>query len=178
MNTDKWTRGLDEVTALFQEKFGHLSAGQLNFKPDPQTWSIAQNLDHLMVINQTYFPVMEALHKGTYEVPFMGKIGFMVKFMGNMILKGVNPDRQRKMRTFPIWEPSQSDIPGDILERFAAHQQQMKNLIEQASGLLDKGVVIASPASSKIVYKLETAFDIILTHEKRHFVQACEVILG
>jgi hypothetical protein len=48
--------------------------------------------------------------------------------------------------------------------------------IEAAKELVEKGVVISSPANKNIVYKLETAFDIIVSHEQRHFEQAKEIL--
>jgi len=49
-------------------------------------------------------------------------------------------------------------------------------MIAGCSDLLDKGTIISSPANKNIVYKLEMAFDIITTHEQRHFEQAKEVL--
>ncbi|MEM9723075.1 MAG: DinB family protein [Bacteroidota bacterium] len=175
MDTTKWTQALDKTTQAFQEAFGSLSAAQLNLKPDPQSWSIAQNLDHLIVINSTYFPVLDALHAGTYKAPFHAKIGFIPSFMGKMVLKAVDPDRKQKGKTFPIWEPSSSEIEGEILSRFVSHQDELKSQIQAASYLLDQGVIISSPANKNIVYSLPMAFDIIVTHERRHLEQAKEV---
>jgi hypothetical protein len=79
------------------------------------------------------------------------------------------------MKTFPIWEPIKSDIKEDIWERFEKNQNELKILIQSSSDLLDKGTIISSPANRNIVYKLETAFTIIVSHEKRHFEQSLEV---
>ena len=79
------------------------------------------------------------------------------------------------MKTFPIWEPTKSEIPEGILERFKNHQLDLKDLIKNSMDLVDKGVIISSPANKNIVYKLEKAFDIIVTHEQRHYEQAKEV---
>jgi DinB family protein len=176
MNTDRFTQKIDETTNGFKQSFGKLSAQQLNFKPNAQTWSIAQNIDHLIVINETYYPVIKSLRQGVYKTPFIGKLGFVVNFLGKMILGSVQPDRSRKMKTFPIWEPSKSEIGVDILTRFEKHQTELKNLISGCQDLLEKGTVISSPANKNIVYKLETAFDIITTHEQRHLEQAREVL--
>jgi hypothetical protein len=178
MNTDHWTNKIDETTAAFKASFGGLSAEKLNWKPNTQTWSIAQNMDHLIVINETYNPVISALKKGTYKKPFMGNIGFMVNFLGKTILDAVNPDRKKKMKTLPIWEPAKSEISPDILMRFEKHQEELKNMIAGCKDLLDQGIVISSPANKNIVYKLGAAFDIIVTHEKRHLEQAKEVLAG
>jgi hypothetical protein len=99
-----------------------------------------------------------------------------VRFFGKVIPDSVQPDRRKKMKTFPIWQPSQSEIAADILQQFENHQEQLKNLIESSSDLLDQRAIISSPANKNIVYTLETAFDIIVTHERRHFEQAKEVL--
>lgn len=173
---EKWITQIDETTKFFCEAFGELSIEQLNWKPDPDTWSIAQNIDHLIVINETYFPIIDSIQKGTYKTPFLSKIGFIVSFFGDVILKAVQPDRKKKMKTFPIWEPARSNVWIGILERFKEHQSELKKMIENSKDSVDKGVVISSPANRNIVYKLEKAFDIIVTHEQRHFEQSKEVL--
>lgn len=171
-----WITKLDSVTEQAKMLFGALTNEQLNWKPNPTTWSIAQNLDHLIVVNETYYPVLAFLKEGTYSTPFIAKIGFIVSFLGKTVLAAVQPDRQKKMKTFPIWEPSVSQIEGDVLKKFESHQQELKQQIEDAKELVDKGTIISSPANRNIVYKLETAFDIIVSHEQRHLEQAKEVL--
>jgi len=171
-----WTTEIDKTTQAFQTHFGQLTKKELNWKPNPTTWSIAQNIDHLITINRTYFPILTALKAGNYAVPFIAKFGFIVSFSGKMILDAVKPDRKKKIKTFPIWEPATSQISGDILVRFAKHQQQLKQEIEAAKTLVDKGTVISSPANQYIVYKLATAFDVIVLHEQRHLEQAKELL--
>ena len=174
MDTGRWTNQIDATTSDFQNHFGNLTEAELNWKPDSKTWSVAQNLHHLMVINKTYFPVIDAVRNTRYKTPWIGKINFMVNFFGNTILKSVSPDRKRKMKTFPLWEPSAGTIEKDILKKFASHQDELKALIVSSSDLLDQGKIISSPANKNIVYTLKCAFDIIVTHERRHLEQAKE----
>ncbi|MCU0451006.1 MAG: DinB family protein [Bernardetiaceae bacterium] len=171
-----WTLQIDEITEHFVANFGTLSSEQLNWKPNPQTWSIAQNIDHLIVVNETYYPVLASLKEGTYKLPFIGRVGFMVSFLGKTVLNAVKPDRKKKMKTFPIWEPATSKVKNDILDKFKKHQGELKKQIETSKDLVEKGTVISSPANRNIVYKLETAFDIIVSHEQRHLEQAKEVL--
>ena len=172
----KWTSTLDNITEQFIAQFGTLTNDQMNWKPNPNTWSIAQNLDHLIVVNETYYPVLSALKEGKYKTPFIAKIGFIVSFLGKTVLKAVQPDRQKKMKTFPIWEPNTSKIQEDVLKKFENHQKELKQKIQDAKELIEKGTIISSPANRYIVYKLETAFDIIVSHEQRHLAQAIEVL--
>lgn len=172
---DKLIEQIDKTTQNFIESFNELSAEQMNWKPNSDTWSIAQNIDHLIQINRTYFPIIDSLRKDNYKSSFLSKIGFLVSFFGNTILKNVQPDRKKKMKTFRIWEPSKSELPQGIIDSFKSHQVELKDLIANSKDLVEKGVIISSPANKNIVYKLETAFEIIVTHEQRHFSQAKEV---
>jgi hypothetical protein len=171
-----WNLQIDKITESFVTDFKSLSTEQLNWKPNPQSWSIAQNINHLIVVNETYFPVLASLKEGTYKTPFIAKLGFLVSFLGKTILDAVKPDRIKKMKTFPIWEPTISNIKHDILDQFIKHQKELKHQIETSKELLKKGTVISSPANRNIVYKLEIAFDIIVSHEQRHLEQAKELL--
>ena len=171
-----WIKQIDKTTIEFQQLFDKLSTEDLNWKPSPSTWSIAQNIDHLIVINKTYFPILGELKSGKFKTPFLGKIDFIVTYLGKLILKAVEPSRKKKTKTFSIWEPSESKIAADILVQFSNHQIKLKQEILAVKDLVNKGTVIASPANKNIVYKLETAFDVIVTHEQRHLVQAKEVL--
>ncbi len=173
---DHWHNQISEITARFQKHFGNLDTGALNWKPNPDTWSIAQNIDHLILINQSYFPIISKLKSGTYKLPFTARFGFIVSFLGKTVLNSVQPDRKKKIKTFSIWAPSESNLPADILDQFVQHQQLLKKQISASAQLLDKGAILSSPANKYIVYKLETAFDIIVAHEQRHFEQAKEVL--
>ncbi len=172
MKEGNWPHELDRVTEAYQQAFAALNVAQLNWKPNSETWSIAQNIDHLMVINSTYFPILTQLHQGDYQVPFYGKWAWYNRMMGQMILKSVQPETQRKIKTFPIWQPAESDLSADILTQFSTHQQKLKEAIIEAQPLLEQGALVSSPANSAIVYPLQSAFDIIVTHEKRHLLQA------
>lgn len=175
MDTKKWTEQITEITSLFKTEFGHLTAAELNWKSDGKTWSIAQNMDHLIVINGTYYSVIDSVRKGNYKLPWFGKVGFLVNFFGKFLLKFVQPDRKRKIKTFTIWEPKKSNIDGAIVSEFEKQQSRLKEFIQRCEDLLDARIVIFSPANRNIVYTLETAFDIIVTHERRHLEQAREV---
>jgi len=174
MTADRWTVELDQLTQAFKNEFGSLSESEINWRPNTQQWSVAQNIQHLIVVNETYFPVLQKLRNNSYDLPWLGRIEFLTKFFGKTVLAAVQPDRRKKMKTFPIWEPGASNLI-DILLRFEKHQDELKRLIESSQDLIEKKVVISSPANKMIVYKLETAFDIMVAHEKRHLEQAKEI---
>ena len=175
-NMKNWIALLHKITDQTITEFGTLTNEQLHWKPNPHTWSIAENLDHLIVLNESYYPILESLKAGSYQTPFIAKINFIVSFLGNTILKSVQPDRRKKMKTFQMWEPSKSNEINDIINRFNIHQHELILKIEEASVYIEKGCIISSPANKNIVYSLETAFDIIVSHEQRHLEQSKELL--
>lgn len=167
---------LDPITQACISAFGSLTPEELNWKPNPDTWSIAQNLDHIMVVNESYYPTFEALKTGRFKAPWLARIGFIVSWFGKLVLDATQPDRRKKMKTFPLWEPHKSQISADILEKFEQHQQILGQKMEELKARAEQGTVISSPANKNVVYKLDTAFDIIIAHELRHMEQANEVL--
>lgn len=176
MTTKHWIKQIQDTTRDFQSAFGALTDDQMNWKPLPDTWSIAQNIRHLIMVNESYFPTLAALRRGTYRTPFAGKFGFIANFIGNTVLKAVQPDRKKKMKTFSIWKPREESAYADILNIFEKHHEALISEIGQSEELLNKGIVISSPANKNVVYKLDVAFNIIVMHEQRHFEQAKEVL--
>lgn len=171
----EWFKHIDTITNIIESEFGELTNVQLNQKMNPQAWSIAQIIEHLIIINSTYFPIVHDLNNGTYTVPLIGKISFIPTFLGKVLLKSMKGNRSQKTKTFPIWEPSQSEIDADIITRFKQHQEELKSMIKQCEHHIKSHAIISSPANRYIVYPLSMAIDIIIAHEYRHIEQAREV---
>jgi hypothetical protein len=174
MNLQTYFSRIDELTAKFTDKFAKLSEADLNMKINSNAWSISQNIDHICVINCTYFPIFEQLADKTYKPAFISKIGFLVKAFGKMILTSVDINRKRKIKTFPIWEPSDKPIH-EVLIRLNENHQEFKSKLQGLSEIDADVTIISSPANKHIVYNLSMALEILLTHEDRHFNQALEV---
>jgi uncharacterized damage-inducible protein DinB len=175
---EKWIAEIDEATELFRTEFSGLSEEQLNWKPSPEVWSIAQILEHIVITNISYYPHIERIKSGSYKLPVTSKLSFLVRQFGNIILKSVNRNNQKKIKTMPVWKPVSSSIAGDVIGKFANQQTDLKMVISSCEDLLNKNTLISSPANKFIVYKLERAFDIIVEHEFRHYGQAAEIKLN
>ncbi|MTI86330.1 MAG: DinB family protein [Balneolaceae bacterium] len=173
---DKWINQIDQTTREFQHSFGSLTEDELNWKPSPEVWSIAQNIDHLIVINQSYFPILADLRSGNLKLPYIARFKVITSFLGRLVLSGVHPDRKKKSKTFSIWEPETGHIAPDIMGRFSTHQDRLKSEIKASKEWIESDAVIHSPANRNIVYKLEAAFDIIVHHEQRHLAQAQTIL--
>ena len=170
---DEWIRRIDAVSLEVQHTFGQLDRQLLTLKPNPASWSIDEILGHLIKVNSSYFPILKSLHEGKYHRTWMGRMPFLPGLFGKMILKSVMPENHKKIRTFPIWEPTPGNgNSSQIIERFITHQIELKQHIRASLDLLKRKVIISSPANRNIVYSLTDAFHIIVTHEERHLGQA------
>lgn len=177
MSTQReWSSSIDRTTQEFLSLLRPLDRDELNWKPGPKQWSIAQNLDHLIEFNSSFFPIWTSLKAGTWKPPFTARIPGMADRIGSSLMTYALPDRKKKTRTMSIWQPEQSDLPGDILERFETHQKELKSRLEETEPLLGKGLIISSPANRFLVYKLDTCFKLLLAHEERHLQQCREVL--
>lgn len=174
MSIENWLKRLAKVTQSFHCDFGEFTVERLNLRPNG-SWSIAQNIDHLIVINSTFFPVFEALKENKYSVPDTGKFDFLVNFFGRKVLSFVKPSAEKRIKTEGVWKPAEIEIGTDIFERFAANQIELARHCVECRPFIENGVIISSPANRFIVYKLEMAFEIIVTHEERHLKQARQI---
>ncbi|MFT5724640.1 MAG: hypothetical protein ACI9JN_001759 [Bacteroidia bacterium] len=167
---------MESITMAFMDSFKHLSPAQINYKPISSVWSVAQNIEHLTKISDSYLPSLSNISDGTNPIFFMGKMKWWRTMCGNMILKSVSPDRVKKIKTFPIWQPAMSDSTETILEDFAENQKQFVEVIENNKSAIESGVAVGSPGNPNIVYTMLQALDIIVTHQKRHLQQAKEML--
>lgn len=175
--TEQYLESLDTITKDVIDSFTGIPLEKLHLKPNPKTWSIAENIEHLITINKTYFPIFEKLQNGAYQGAFIGRFSFFTNLFGDMIFRSVSDGGKKKQKTFPLWEPKINDGDTSILERFKEHQEELKNWIVQMEPLFEKNQIIHSPANKLIVYSLEKAIEIIIAHEQRHLDQAKNLLL-
>jgi hypothetical protein len=174
--TNTWNDRIHWITDTFGERFGKMTVEELNWKPSESGWSIAQVIKHIIVTNRSYFSIFEQVKNNTFKTPWIGKIPWIPDLTGRMILSYVQPDRKKRSKTARLWEPSRSQIKGDLLDRFKDHQLELLRWIRILSEYTDRDLIIHSPASKMIVYPLPMAIEIIITHEERHLNQAREVL--
>src|SRR5262245_30809729 len=156
-------------------EFGNLRADQLNWKPMPTSWSIAQCFDHLIISNTGFFPIIESVVSGQKRTKFLERVPILPTIWSKALISSLDPKTTRKMKASARFQPSSSDLPGSIIQDFVAHQSRVANAIESVKSLDVDEIVITSPALSFVTYSLLDAFRIIVVHEQRHLRQAVRV---
>jgi len=164
----------NEVTYEAKRLFGHLTPIQLNWQPVPDKWSVAQCLEHLIQGNCLYFPLFAALKTGTYKPSWWAKLNPLSTWMGSFMVDSLGPDLKRKMKT-PIQATTPpSEVSGDVVARFEAHQQQFVAALADLKHV-DPHVVVTSPLLAIMTYPLSSCVALLARHEQRHLRQAIGV---
>jgi hypothetical protein len=154
--------------------FGRLSVSQLNWKPSPERWSVAQCFDHLKTANEAYFPIIEGVLAGKKRT-FWQSMPFLPRLTGRFLIKSLEPSSTRKIKAPKRFEPAQSDIGGSVIDDFIEQQGRIVEKMKATEHLDLERIVINSPIAAVITYTLMDAYRIVVVHEQRHFQQARRV---
>jgi hypothetical protein len=175
MLDERWEKEIDKVTEKFADSFGTLTESQLNYKPDPNVWSIAQNISHLILLNNSYFQNFDEIKKGKHVLP---PIDVMEQFVTNS-LRILRPytreDRPKRANTWNIWQPSNENFDLKILKDFTNHQSVFKIHIKSLQAFFLQTTFIKYPGETELAFRLEDCIDFLIEHENRHWIQANEV---
>ena len=155
--------------------FGHLSPSQLNWKPSPERWSVAQCFDHLLTSNKGYLPIIDNVLAG-YKRTFWQSMPVLPGLMGKLLVKSMDPASTRKVKAPKRFQPAQSDISGSVINDFVDQQAKLVEKMKATQHLDLEKIVITSPVAGVVIYSLMDAYRLIVVHEQRHFQQAKRVI--
>lgn len=152
--------------------FNSLSESQVNWKPSDDVWSIAECVDHLIVTNQLYFNEFEKQFSQKQLTTDCSKTLVKHKFTGKLLIKSVDPDNLKKVKTFGVFKPSQSNYSTDLFEKFVDLQKCFINLLRAFNNLDLNKYIMSSPASKFIKENFCDVLEIIRLHDRRHINQA------
>jgi DinB superfamily len=170
---------IDELHAVSTDarsSFGQLTAEQLNWKPSADQWSVAQCLDHLIVSNDGYLPIIEKVKRGEYKRSFKERLPVLPRIFGSLVVNVVKPEGQRKLKAGKAFVPSSSEISSEIVSRFEAQQKEIAEQMRSTDGLNLHKIIVTSPVASFVTYSLLDGYRIIVAHDQRHVAQAKRVM--
>ena len=162
---------LEEISSTIQAEFGTLNLSQLNWKTNPNAWSIGQCIDHIIVSNEQYFPAFEKVITGKYKMTFWEKNNPLTSYTGNQMIKTLGPVVVKKFQSPKLFLPSQSSIKQSIIDSFIEHQNKLIKYFTLLSDSKFEKTVITSPVAALLTLKLKDAMTILTVHEERHLDQ-------
>ncbi|HYJ89688.1 MAG TPA: DinB family protein [Pyrinomonadaceae bacterium] len=165
---------LEDVTADVRESFSRLTSEQLNWKPAPDSWSVAQCLDHLIKSNEEFYPELDKLAAGTRKNTFWQSWSPLSGIAGAFLVSTLKKDGNKVKTNQKMTPPS--DIGADILERFSQHQSQFIEKIRRAADADWHKTILTSPFVKIMTYRMDVGLAALIEHEKRHVRQAKRVV--
>jgi uncharacterized damage-inducible protein DinB len=166
---------LQAVTADAQTSFGNLSAAQINWKPNAESWSVGQCLEHLIKTNELFFPEFDRIAAGARQNSFWENWSPLSGFLGGFLIKSLQSDEKKFKAPSPAIVPP-SNIAADIVAQFARHQDAAAEKIRAMEKVDITKVKVTSPLMKLMTYTLSDALTIIIAHEQRHIRQAKRVM--
>jgi hypothetical protein len=155
--------------------FSYLSEIQINWKSDPESWSIGECLSHLVNSNILYLNKIENISN---SLPSGSEKDFPYKqsFLGKLITKGVDPANVRRTKTFKVFFPASSNIQKNIIDEYVNSSKKLIELVGKMQHLDLQKIKLSSPVNIIIRQNLGDPLIITPLHDERHLNQAKRVM--
>lgn len=164
-----------------------LNEKTFNLRPDPESWSVAECIDHLCVLGNLLLPRLDAGVQQARAKGWRSDGPFRYGSFSNMFIRMVSPlrttgSRRGKAAAPLIYLPSSATHGVNALvTKFETLQNELIERAKAADGLDIARVRIVSPVSVLIRIRLGAWFEAIAAHQFRHIEQAKrtkEVVAG
>ncbi len=169
---------LENVLEEIKKLCTGLSQEEFNWKPAPQKWSIAECMQHLLIVYSKYQPQLpQNITPHAPKDP--ERKAHKSKLMGRIFKGFVNPDKKRKTPApKSLQPPSNSNYPLILQEQFMDYLRELMRFIEKADELaLDLNKIkIMSSVTSFIQFNLGDYFEIESMHNRLHLRQMQRVL--
>ena len=155
-----------------------LDDGQFNWRPGENAWSVAECLDHLVVMGAAMLPKIDEGIALARERGWRSDGPFRHGAIGNWFVRAVGPSesaRKRKFKAPRLYTPTSNHSISRLLTAFTESQDRYIERVHAANGYDLARVKIASPVTRLIRFSLGQWFALLAGHQQRHFLQAQEV---
>jgi len=167
---------MDENTANIEKAkslTAGLSATQMNWRPQPGKWSIAQNLAHLNFGYQ-YFDTIASSIAAARAKGIIGTGPFRYGWLSSWLVKSMEPPPKRKFKAAKVYTPSPDVDAAKAIADYLAMAERLTELIQEADGLdLARAKTPFGLKWFKIPLGARLAH--LTTHDRRHPWQAEQV---
>ncbi len=153
-----------------------LNEDQLNWKPAPERWSIAQCLEHLAVTSSKFDPYFASVLARARKTKLIeSAVSYRPTLVGGWLIKQVMPGTKRKVPAPKVFRPSESSVIHGALESFLKQQEKFLQFVRATDGVDYNKTRLRSPGTQLMRYSLSDAFVVTVVHGQRHLGQARRV---
>src|SRR4030095_11318365 len=98
-----------EAKEKVNHEFSDISLEQLNWKPSPSSWSIAQCLEHLIIGDSAYFTDLKNITEGNFKMDLWEKYSPFSRLCGRLLKDRLQEQVKKKMIAPKKIQPQRSD---------------------------------------------------------------------
>lgn len=169
---DDFRRQFEQLAVDAEALTAPLRDDQFVWQPAPESWSIAQCIEHLNATARVYLPqldegIADAIRRGLY-----GEGPFAYNWLGRLLPRLNEPPSRLRVKAPKKFHPPPNRTRHEIMAAFRAYQVQYIDRLRQANGLDLARARVASPVSPWLRMSLGGAFALMTAHERRHLWQA------
>lgn len=168
------SNALNDMAREADAVFGDLDAGQMNWKPEPTRWSVAQCFEHLVTGNRL---VLRAAHDALDGAPqsIWQRLPLMPSVFGTLLIRSQSPNAARRYVAPAAAQPTSSEISADIIQRFIDQQREAATWMQTLDERTARRAIMVSPFVRFITYSVLDGCRLMAAHDRRHFEQARRV---
>lgn len=169
---------LQEASRIIDSELMPLKDEQLNWKPAPASWSVAECIEHLLLAFEGYLVGLDkVIAKGEKE-NIVAKSPMKISLAGKMMVFAVDPSIKVPIPAPPKFKPAKNKhYTYEVLQQFHENLQQLSLQLEAAKNLDWNSLKITSPVTSLLKLNVGDTFEVLTLHALRHLKQAQRVIL-
>src|SRR5262245_42453218 len=171
------TSALLSVARDTQATFGRFGARELNWRPDNRRWSVAQCFQHLLTANGLVLQsAQDAL--GNPPSTVWQRLPIVPRLFGWALIRSQAPGTTRKYTSPAKAQPTTSEIPSDVIERFVDQHHAAVDWLQKVDERDASRAVMVSPFIRFVTYSVLDGCRLVVAHDRRHFEQAHRVTLS
>lgn len=164
---EKIVKNIDEITRTY-------SYEQLAQRPEPNRWSVLDNLEHLNLYNDFYLPIfVKIIDKGEAK-GLKPRANYRSGWLGNYLTNSMKPKGTKipnKMNTFKDKNPILTTVPENVVERFFEQHRQLLQVLKRAAGTDIQALRMPTTLGSFPKIRLGDGLAFVIGHEERHLLQ-------
>jgi len=168
--------GLEDRARDAESAFAPLDATHLNWRANPDSWSIAQCLAHLIVSNERTRSHAERALDASQPRTIWQRLPVLPGLVGPMLVKSQAPGAGRKIKTSLWAQPTTSDFAAAIVPRYGTHNRELAAWIRGLDTDRASRTTMESPFARVLAYSVLDACRLVLSHTDRHLAQAKRVL--
>jgi hypothetical protein len=153
-----------------------LQPEQLLWKPAANRWSIAECFEHLNLTNEAYIPALEGAIRSARAANHLSEGPYAYSLLSRFMRDQMMPPVARTFNAPARVQPKVKSAD-DAVARWKQTHDRVEQLIREADGIDLGGVKVKSPLAPVpfLRFNLGMVFWILLAHDRRHILQACDV---